>query len=121
VHARVTTFAVRLGHIVEAVRQYNERILPVVKAAHGNCGVMLLMGPTSGQGLSITLWHTDADAQAYESSGAYRAQVAEFRPFLSAPPSAVTYEVEVEPVLAEDGAVAAPVRGYLPGQGAGGR
>ncbi|HET8906829.1 MAG TPA: hypothetical protein VFN11_07680, partial [Ktedonobacterales bacterium] len=79
--------------VAETTRIYNESILPAVKAASGNHGVYLLIDSASGKGMSITLWNTQADGESYDSSGAYREQVAKVAPFFAAPPSLATYEV----------------------------
>ena len=95
-HARVTTVSVQPDKVSETVRIYNESILPAVKAASGNHGVFLLIDPATGKGVSMTLWNTQADGEAYDSSGTYREQVAKVAPFFSAPPSLATYEVAAQ-------------------------
>jgi len=95
-HARVTTVSIQLDKVAETTRIYNESILPAVKAASGNRGVYLLIDSASGKGMSITLWNTQADGESYDSSGAYREQVAKVAPFFAAPPSLATYEVAAQ-------------------------
>lgn len=92
-HARVTTVSVQPNLVAETTRIYNESVMPAIKAAAGNRGVLLLIDPASGKGLSITLWDSQADGQAYDTSGTYRAQVAKVAPFFAAPPSLATYDV----------------------------
>ncbi len=91
--ARVTSVSVQLDKVSEVTRIYNESILPAVKAASGNRGVFLLMDAATGKGMSITVWNTLADGEAYDGSGSYREQVAKVAPFFAAPPSLATYEV----------------------------
>jgi heme-degrading monooxygenase HmoA len=95
-HARVTTVSIQLDKVAETTRIYNESILPAIKAASGNRGVYLLIDPASGKGMSITLWNSQAEGEAYDSSGTYREQVAKVAPFFSAPPSLATYEVAAQ-------------------------
>lgn len=95
-YARVTTVSVQPDKVAETTRIYNESILPSVKAANGNRGVFLLIDSTSGKGMSITLWNSEADGQTYDSSGSYREQVAKVSQFFSAPPSLATYEVAAQ-------------------------
>ena len=92
-HARVTTVSDQPDKVAETTRIYNENILPVVKAASGNRGALLLIDAASGHGMSITLWDSAADGQTYDASGSYREQVAKISQFFSAPPSLATYEV----------------------------
>ena len=95
-HARVTTVSVQPDKVAETTRIYNESILPAIKAANGNRGVLLLIDAASGKGQSITLWDSAADGQAYDSSGTYREQVAKVSQFFAAPPSLATYEVAAQ-------------------------
>jgi heme-degrading monooxygenase HmoA len=95
-HARVTNVSVQPDKVAETTRIYNESILPAIKAASGNRGVYLLIDSTTGKGLSITLWNSEADGQAYDSSGTYREQVSKVSAFFSAPPSLATYEVAAQ-------------------------
>ena len=95
-HARVTSVSVQPDKVAETTRIYNESILPAIKAAGGNRGVFLLIDPTTGKGLSVTLWESEADGQAYDTSGTYREQVGKVSPFFSAPPSLATYEVAAQ-------------------------
>jgi heme-degrading monooxygenase HmoA len=92
-YARVTTVAVQPDKIAETIRIYNESVLPAIKAAAGNQGVYLLMDEATGMGLSVTLWATEADGQAYDTSGTYRELVGKVATFFSAPPSLATYTV----------------------------
>lgn len=94
--ARVTSVSVQPDKVAEVTRIYNESILPTVKAASGNRGVFLLIDAASGKGMSITVWNTQADGEAYDSSGSYREQVAKVATFFSAPPSLASYEVAAQ-------------------------
>ena len=91
--ARVTTVHVQPDKTAETTRIYNESILPAVRAASGNRGCFLLMDAATGVALSITVWNTQADGEAYDASGSYREQVGKVTPFFSAPPTLATYEV----------------------------
>lgn len=92
-YARVTTVSIQLDKVAETVRIYNESILPAIKAAGGNQGVYLLIDQASGKGLSVTLWNSQADGAAYDSSGTYRELVGKVAQFFAAPPLLATYEV----------------------------
>ena len=91
--ARVTTVSVQPDKVAELTRVYNESILPAVKAASGNRGVFLLVDASTGKGMSITFWDSQASGAAYDASGSYREQVAKVAPFFAAAPSLATYEV----------------------------
>lgn len=92
-YARVTTVTVQLDKVAEVTRIFNESIIPAVKAASGNHGIFLLINPATGSGFSMSLWHSEADVQAYVSSSGYREQIAKVSQFFAAPPSLANYEV----------------------------
>lgn len=91
--ARVTTVDVQPSTADQVSSIYQSSIVPDIKAAQGNQGAYLLVDRASGHGLSITFWDTVANAQAYESSGTYRAQVAKVAQYFTSAPSLATYEV----------------------------
>jgi hypothetical protein len=55
-----------------------------------------LIDRATGKGVSISLWDTEADMQAGESSGYYQQQVGKFAPLMMAPPVREVYEVAVQ-------------------------
>lgn len=91
--ARVTTVDVQPSSADQVSSIYQSSIVPDIKAAQGNLGAYLLVDRATGHGLSITFWDDPANAQAYESSGTYRAQVAKVAQFFTSAPSLASYEV----------------------------
>ena len=49
-----------------------------------------------GKATSITLWETEADLKAGESSGYYQQQVGKLAPFVAAPPVREIYEATMD-------------------------
>lgn len=94
-HARVTTVYLQPEKSAEATALYQGSVVPVMTAQAGFKGAYLLTSP-SGAGLSITLWDTEAEGQAYEASGVYREQVSKFAAFFTAAPSLAVYDVSVK-------------------------
>ena len=92
-HARLTSVAIQPDKIDEASRIYRDSIIPAVQQQKGNKAAYLLVDHATGKGVSITLWDSEADAQAYESSGSYREQVGKVAQFFTSPPSLATYTV----------------------------
>lgn len=91
--ARVTTVDVQPSNADQLTSIYQSSVLPIIKGSQGNLGVYLLVDRATGHGLSITLWDNPANAQAYETSGTYREQVAKVAQFFTSAPSLATYEV----------------------------
>ncbi len=95
-YARVTTVQTQPGKREEAIRIYHDSVVPAAKQQHGFNGAFLLTVPNTGKGLSISLWETEADMIAGETSGYYQEQIAKFAPLLAAPPTREGYEVSVQ-------------------------
>ncbi len=95
-HARVTTVQLRPDTLDASIDLYQQEILPVIKAQPGYQGVYLFTDRATGNGVSITLWTSEADAQAYETSGIYRQLVAKLASNFAASPTLATYDVSVK-------------------------
>jgi heme-degrading monooxygenase HmoA len=95
-HARVTTVQLRPDKVDDSIALYQQEILPVITAQPGYQGVYLFTDRATGNGVSITLWNSEAEAQAYETSGTYRQLVAKLAPNFAAPPTLATYDVSVK-------------------------
>ena len=92
-HARVTTVTIQPDNVAEMSRIFNERIVPVVKAAAGNRGIFLLADEAAGKVMAISLWDSPAAEEAYAGSGDYEELLGNVRPFFTIPPSLATYTV----------------------------
>ncbi|MGO8949321.1 MAG: antibiotic biosynthesis monooxygenase family protein [Ktedonobacterales bacterium] len=94
-YARVTTVQIQPGKIDEAIRIYEDSVVPAAKQQAGFRNTMLITDRASGKGMAITVWATEADSQASEASGYYQEQLAKFAPILTAAPVREVYEVTV--------------------------
>ena len=93
-HARVITVQYQSGKMDEAMQLYRESILPETRQQSGFKGAMALVDRSTGKGISITLWQTEANAQASGESSAYlQAQLAKIASLFAAAPSIEMYEV----------------------------
>lgn len=71
-------------------------LVPVLQGQPGFNGIQVLTDPTSkGEGIIISLWETEADAEASEVSSLYIGQMSMMSSFLSKPLDPKTYEVDV--------------------------
>jgi heme-degrading monooxygenase HmoA len=95
-HARVTTVAINTAKLAEATTIYDTNIGPAIAANKGFRGALLLTDDKTGEGISITLWDSEADGLAYESSGSYKTQVDKLRAMFTTAPSLKTFTVGVE-------------------------
>ena len=96
-YARVTIAQSQPGKADKIIRIHRDSVAPAAKQQKGFKGLYLLQDRKTGKGITITLWETEADMTAGETSGFYQQQVAKFKDILSAPPVREAYEVSVQP------------------------
>ncbi|WIG60003.1 MAG: hypothetical protein OJF49_002751 [Ktedonobacterales bacterium] len=114
-HARLTTVQYQPGKIDDGVRVIRDSISPAARQQQGCTHLFGLIDRASGKGIAISLWETEADLRASETTGYYQQQVAKITPLLAAPPVRETCEVAVyEPLMPKSGA--APIARLLTGQ-----
>ncbi len=95
VFARITLVEVEKGKMDEAIKVYEESVVPAAKSQNGYLSAHLLVDREAGKGVSITAWETEKDADAGEQSGYYQEQIAKFKGIFSAPPVRKKYEIAV--------------------------
>jgi heme-degrading monooxygenase HmoA len=96
-HARVITVQVQPGAFDEAIRIYQESVVPTAKEQPGCEGLLLLVNRHAGTAISISLWETEADLKAGETSNYLQDQLAKFADVFvpGRLPGRETYEVGV--------------------------
>jgi len=94
-HARAVVVQVQPGKMEEAIWIYRDCVVPVAKQQDGFKNSFLLTDTNTGKGISITLWETQANMAAGESSGYYQEQIAKFTPTFATPSVMEHYEVSV--------------------------
>jgi len=90
--ARLTIVQTKADKMDEAVKVTKESVLPAAKSQKGFVGAHLLTEP-NGKGVFITIWDTEEDAIANETSGYYQQQLAKFKDLFAAPPVHEGYNV----------------------------
>ena len=82
-HVRVTTIQLQPGKVDQAVRIYQESVVPARKTT-GRVSERqtLLIDRAANKGVAITYWASEADLMASEASGYYQEQVAKFAPIV---------------------------------------
>jgi len=94
--ARLTITQVKIDKIDEALKIYEESVIPAAKSQKGWRGNYFLTDRKTGKGISIALWDSEDDAIATEQSGFYQEQVNKFKDFFTAPPVREGYEVSLQ-------------------------
>ena len=96
-YARVTIGQSQTGKADEGIRIHRDSVVPACKQQKGFKGLYLLTDRKTGKTITISLWETEADMTAAETSGFYQQQVAKFKDILSTPTVREAYEVSVQP------------------------
>jgi heme-degrading monooxygenase HmoA len=94
--ARLTIFQIREDKIDEAIKLYKESVVPEAKLQKGYKGVYLLADQSTGNGISMTLWESEADAVANEENLYYQEQLVKFLNLFKSPPVREGYQVSVQ-------------------------
>jgi heme-degrading monooxygenase HmoA len=96
--ARLTLMDIKPERIDEAIKIYEESVIPAARSQKNFLGAYLLSDRQAGKGVSITFWKSEADALANERNRYYQEQLVKFVPLLKDPPTPIRegYEVSVK-------------------------
>lgn len=92
-HARVVSMEMLPMNVREAVRIYQERVVPAAREEEGFRGALMLTDPDTGEGLSISLWNSEDEMHASEASGFYHRKLDELEALFISTPVRKHYEV----------------------------
>ena len=86
-HVRAVTVQIQSFKTQEVIDVYNNSVVPAAKAMKGFQRTYLMTDASSGKGLSITVWESEADMEGGESSGYYQEQIAKIDSTFAGPPT----------------------------------
>ncbi len=95
-YARVITAQNQQGTIDEGIQIFLNSILPAARQQQGFKGALFLTDQSSNKAISISLWETEADMKAGETSGYLQSQIAKAIPLITAAPVIETCEVSIQ-------------------------
>jgi heme-degrading monooxygenase HmoA len=97
-HARLTTIQLQPGMTDRLEGIFSESVLPAAKQQDGFRGGLLLAAPGTGKAVLVSLWESEADLQAGESSGYYVEQISKLAGvgLFAGPPARETFEVKAQ-------------------------
>jgi quinol monooxygenase YgiN len=95
-YARVTSATIHKDRLDELSALMETSIIPVLEQQAGFAGYFLLVDPETGSGLNVTLWQSEADMNASESSNFYQQQVNKAAALMAAPSTFSTYQVVIQ-------------------------
>ena len=90
-YARVVNSQLVSGKADEAVAIWRDKLAPVLKQAKGFKGAYVTGDRNTGKGVTITLWETEADANAMHAS--FAQSIGLFEGLFAAQPELNQYEV----------------------------
>ena len=91
--ARTTTMQLKIAFIDDALKVYENSIVPAAKSQKGLIELNLLIDRKSGRAVSIAIWESEADAKANEESHYYQEQLVKLMSFYANPPIKEGFEV----------------------------
>jgi heme-degrading monooxygenase HmoA len=95
VYARVTNIRFPPGLRAE-VGRVSRGLASILRERRGFEGLKVLTEPAAGDGIIVSFWETEADAEVSESSPSYIGQMSMMSSFLYEPLSPKTYQVDVQ-------------------------
>lgn len=95
-HARVVTSQLKPGTVDQAVQIWREKVIPTIEGAKGFKRGYMTGDRNTGKGLVFTLWETEADATAWNTSGKYQEVISHFATLFVTPPTQEQFEVFIE-------------------------
>ncbi|NIM58615.1 MAG: hypothetical protein GTO16_06685 [Candidatus Aminicenantes bacterium] len=93
--ARLLRLQIKINRIDEATKLFEESVIPLCKDKKGYKGAYFLTDRKTGTSIPITLWQSEKDMLATESSHFFQEQLVKFVRFFKGPPIRETYEVIV--------------------------
>ena len=93
-HARVTKIRFPPNMAAE-VAGVAHGLAPILNQQRGFNGLQVLTDPSVGEGLIVSFWATEADAEVSETNPSYIGQMSMMSSFLYGPLAPKTYEVNV--------------------------
>ena len=94
-YARTGSSQMKPGMMDEAIGVYRDSVVPTLKKQKGFRGLYWLTDRSTDKYTAVTLWETEADMMATETSGLLQEVLAKFAGYVAAPPTIQHYEVSV--------------------------
>ena len=95
-YARVITVQVQPGKLEDLLQVLQEQVIPAAQHQPGFRGLLRLTDQRTGKGMTVSLWESEADLIASETSGYLQEMRAITAPFYVMPPFREVYEVSLQ-------------------------
>jgi heme-degrading monooxygenase HmoA len=94
--ARLVRIQTKIERIDEAAKLFEDGVIPSCKDKKGYKGAYFLTDRKTGISILMTIWESEEDMLATESSRFFQEQLIKFRTFFKAPPIREAYEMVVQ-------------------------
>ena len=95
-HARTGVSRMKPGKMDEAIAMYRDSVLPLLKQQKGFKGLYWLVDRKTDRYTVVTLWESEADMTATETSGLLKEVVSKFAPLTAEETTITRYEVALQ-------------------------
>ncbi len=95
-HARTGVSRMKPGKMDEAIAMYRDSVVPLLKEQKGFKGLYWLADRKTDKYAVITLWETEPDMTATETSGLLQEVISKFAPFVAEQTAIERYEVALQ-------------------------
>ena len=97
-YARVIQFPLKAESITDAIAYFHDSVGPALKNLDGFKNSRMLTNPSTNRGLMVTIWDSEENRQAAESSGFLQDVLKHMSGYFAGPPTVDYYEVSVQVV-----------------------
>ena len=94
--ARTATFQWKTDKLDEAIKLYQDSIIPAVKAQKGSRSIYLLVDRNTGNVVTVAFWDSKEDMMATEESGLMKEWRSKFNDYYIKTPTIERYEVSAQ-------------------------
>ena len=94
--ARVIQFSIKPENTTEAVAYFQHSVGPALKKLDGFKNSRMLTNPDTNKGLMVTLWDSEANRKAAETSGFLQDVLKNMSNYFAGQPTVDYYEVSVQ-------------------------
>ncbi len=92
-HGRIVSVQMEPEDLGKAVEIYRESVIPAAKDQRGFHDALLFTDSLTGRAVSITIWETEEDLLAGQTSGFYQEQIAKFAELMVRTPEQKGFEL----------------------------
>lgn len=91
-YSRIVNIKLKPGTVDEAIKIYENSVVPAAKKVEGYQGGYLLVDREKGTGISIAIYDTKENLEASDKSGYLQEQFRKFGEVFAAPPETSVFE-----------------------------